>query len=1216
MSGLGLSFTPAPGSPWTGLQDEAAPDRADKLTLTRFTATNPSRLSKAFTLKGNTLVPHPGGNLIDGHADRIETDIAGLVDLLTTLGPQHALSFGVAREASARVVTSAAYDDAVAHCRTEDEVIIARTRDHFDWPAAPGVFMGDYDAPATGEPLTREELLAALAAAAPALATAATIWRPSASSCIHVKGGAELRGVRGQRLYLPVLDASDIERAGKVLFDRLWLAGYGRYELSKSGAFLTRSPIDASVFQPERLDFCGGAECGTGLEQRLPAPMLINGSAGYLDTRTALPDLTGPDRAVLAAMKDSARAARAAEAAALREIWIAGRVDHAVKRLPKEQREEAKPRIERAYREAADGGSLGPDVVIHIQGMGERTVAQILAKPTQFHAKLCRDPLEPGYQGNKLVGWINTKSATPYIRSQAHGGQKFVLATIAPQPESPSATPAPTLPAAAEASAALDAALTKFFDEAADGASPKLGIRGAAGLGKTTRALTMAYDRGLVIDHYVPTHKLAQEQADRLPAGAAIAIRGRTHTDDDRPPLCVKADAADALQAAGFGRSQQRLLCGKPSPGGGFPCPYAAGCGYHAQFKSEATIRFYAHEWLSIGLSEDKPERAPDVAVVDETFSKVFEDCREWRLADLGEWGGAFYLIGDAIRTGTLNKDEHLPPILFALASRPPPVELPIHPEMSAGETISAFKRWKAEHPEARAPYEFLECVKAALNNGETSRFYATDKDGATTIRYAGLKALAASAPAWLFLDASLNPAMVQSIKPGTEIVEIEAARNVTVVQITDAALGKGRLADNAARLSSRLAEFAERLKANNPNGAVIGQLDFLELAKANGQFKDLPDGHWLALRGLNTIENADWLLQIGRNEPPVWAVERSARCWFAGDPDLKFGTAKRESAWLTAKDGTRVQIPALTTFSDARCQAILEGMREQESLQGIDRLRLVHAVTPKTVYLLSNLPLPGIRPDLLVTMDKLLLPGRLAEVMLRDKAITGQAMLAKRHPDLFENEKAAKEVLARLQSPIPLLVILIGKRAIEEPAALVAQDYRAGHQRGGKPRRALLYETADPASLLAALHGEPVTLCESAEAPEAQPVTAAAPIETTTAPPPVVSTVETTPPPAPENPVMPELNPSTDPVVVTPPGVGNIRWWLGCAFDADWETPMAPHFGMECETRFTDWRVWFADGNTTTVIEHEPKTASEFWGWASGLTGAKQAAPIRGVAA
>ena len=92
-------------------------------------------------------------------------------------------------------------------------------------------------------------------------------------------------------------------------------------------------------------------------------------------------------------------------------------------------------------------------------------------------------------------------------------------------------------------------------------------------------------------------------------------------------------------------------------------------------------------------------------------------------------------------------------------------------------------------------------------------------------------------------------------------------------------------------------------------------------------------------------------------------------------------------------------------------------------------------------------------------------------------------------------------------------------------------------------------------------------------------------------------------------------VNPSTDPVIAIPTNVGNLRYLLGCAFDADWETPMPPHFGMECETRFTDWRVWFADGNATTVREPEPKTAAEFWGWASGLTGAKQAAPIRGVA-
>ena len=426
-----ISFHPAPDSHWRVIDEAPA---TSTLTLTRFTAITPNRLSKAFALKGNTLIKQPGGNLIDGRADRIETDLAGFAALLATLGPQHALGYGVAQATSARVVTRDAYDKALARCETEDENIVSRTREHFAWPATPGVLMVDYDPPATGPARTREQLLSALADAAPGLAAAAAIWRPSASSCIYTSAGQELRGIAGQRIYLPVQDARDIPRAGQALADRLWLAGHGRIDLSGSGAMLERCVIDAGVWQPERLDFAGGAECGPGLEQRLPAPMLINGDANYLDSRHALPDLTGPERAALATLKEAARSALKPQADSVREVWIGERVDHAVKRLPKEQREEAKPRIERAYREAADGGSLGPDVIIHVNGMGERSVQQIMAKPAQFHGKTCRDPMEPDYQGGKLVGWINTKSATPYINSMAHGGCRYSLIAAVQEP--------------------------------------------------------------------------------------------------------------------------------------------------------------------------------------------------------------------------------------------------------------------------------------------------------------------------------------------------------------------------------------------------------------------------------------------------------------------------------------------------------------------------------------------------------------------------------------------------------------------------------------------------------------------------------------------------------------------------------------------------------------------------------------------------------------
>jgi hypothetical protein len=454
--GLKCTWTPANPGYWTVIPDDAPPAKTAlpfefnatliasidpaRLTLTRFTAINPTRLSKAFSLKAGKLVKQPGGNLIDGRADRIEVDLAGMTELLATLGPQHALGYGVTQANSARVVTRDQYDRMAAHCETEDADVVARTREHFAWPATPGILMLDYDPPATGPALTRKQLLSALADAAPGLATAAAIWRPSASSCIYTSDGQELRGIAGQRVYIPIQDARDIPRAGQALADRLWLGGHGRIDLSASGAMLERTIIDTAVWQPERLDFAGGAECAPGLQQRLPAPVVTNQDAGYLDTRQTLPDLTGRERAALANLKEAARAALKPQADSAREIWIGERVKAAVKRLPKDQREDAQHRIERAYREAADGGALGPDVIIHINGMGERTVSQILAQPTKYHGKTCRDPLEPDYQGGKMVGWINTRSATPCIRSQAHGGIRYRLIAQVQEPAAPLAT--------------------------------------------------------------------------------------------------------------------------------------------------------------------------------------------------------------------------------------------------------------------------------------------------------------------------------------------------------------------------------------------------------------------------------------------------------------------------------------------------------------------------------------------------------------------------------------------------------------------------------------------------------------------------------------------------------------------------------------------------------------------------------------------------------
>ena len=171
-----------------------------------------------------------------------------------------------------------------------------------------------------------------------------------------------------------------------------------------------------------------------------------------------------------------------------------------------------------------------------------------------------RQALRAAIRGRDVVS-IEAADVT-IDRALQDGMQKplYVEAPPLPVPD------APELPTAQEAAVELDTALREFFAAALSDAPKHLGIQGAAGLGKTTRALSIAREVGATVDHYVPTIALAFEQAERLPAGAAIVIRGRTHAEGDRKPLCAKHEAADALQAAGFGQSQQRLLCGKPSP--------------------------------------------------------------------------------------------------------------------------------------------------------------------------------------------------------------------------------------------------------------------------------------------------------------------------------------------------------------------------------------------------------------------------------------------------------------------------------------------------------------------------------------------------------------------------------------------------------------------------------------------------------------------------
>lgn len=232
-------------------------------------------LAKRADLKDGALVLEACAQLTRGTVEiRSFPDLAAFAEFLPTLNTTQALLYGVPRDKqTARLVTQAMLDQ-----RPGAEGTIARTNRHFVWGAGGGILFLDYDPPKGGEALSREALVAALRGAVPELAAAPLLWWPSSSSHIHDAEGRDLTGLRGQRLYLAVADATDIPRIGREIETRLWAAGHGRCDVSKSGQLLARTIVDTSVWQPCKLDFAAGAHCGPGLSQRRGLPILIPGA--------------------------------------------------------------------------------------------------------------------------------------------------------------------------------------------------------------------------------------------------------------------------------------------------------------------------------------------------------------------------------------------------------------------------------------------------------------------------------------------------------------------------------------------------------------------------------------------------------------------------------------------------------------------------------------------------------------------------------------------------------------------------------------------------------------------------------------------------------------------------------------------------------------------------------------------------------------------------
>lgn len=397
-------------------------DNTYTAAVTVISSISPSILTKTYELdaEGGISSPSTSAKMVSGKADvRNISSVIDLREILLSLEHNQAMVWGIPQEKGCIPVYSLKEYERLG--RPVDA--ITRSNETFHWAPGGGVMMLDFDF--KGRSHSKEQVIQIISEIVPGLSQAAFLWWCSASSYIY-NGDDELQGLRGQRLYILVRDATDIERAGKALFDRLWLAGHGFYEISRAGSFLTRSLIDNSVWQPSRLDFAGGAHCTPPLNQRRPIPDIHEGVP--LDTTKEIPDLIDKERAQLEAIKAKMKAELHAEAASIRDHYIekkarenlanVGNVDPTAVDI-----EQSKLSVKRAL----ESSTLAGDFVIYLDDGSAVTVGDILDDPARYHRVKTKDPIEPDYDKGRTVGITYLFNGRPTLFSQAHGGKSYRL---------------------------------------------------------------------------------------------------------------------------------------------------------------------------------------------------------------------------------------------------------------------------------------------------------------------------------------------------------------------------------------------------------------------------------------------------------------------------------------------------------------------------------------------------------------------------------------------------------------------------------------------------------------------------------------------------------------------------------------------------------------------------------------------------------------------
>lgn len=569
-------------------------------------------------------------------------------------------------------------------------------------------------------------------------------------------------------------------------------------------------------------------------------------------------------------------------------------------------------------------------------------------------------------------------------------------------------------------------------------------IQAPAGLAKTSEVVQwVAHHQGGPVEIYVPTHALAAdlERAIRAvnPNQTVRVIAGRSHSGANGKPLCRENKMAEAIAKAGG--EVYPSLCSRKKGKKLEQCRHYGTCPYINQF-APARVTIYTHAHLPLPRMRLEGG-VPEVAVIDESF---FQSCIEILEVPLTLLRPPF--AGTACQ-------QVLPAIEHALVHGLPLLKhlrdagLDWEKQWEARQELTGRRRAITPGMSQTAQRSMLAGLarrtqlrklldalarEAFAHRGQS---HALSYDPVTQMITVHLKKsirrfedYQRNVARVLVIDANADEELIgQFLRVGT-FARIRASRQARVIQCrstrcSTTSLDPSRNADPTSRREAkqRLKEVGTmiaRLAAQHSKVLVVGPQAIVgnPKDKAKPLLKvpiNVDLAHFNSIRGIDKWKHHDAVVVIGRNGPPIKAVEAIARCVYLSDrKPLHFA-----DDWIAEARGYRVKRERLgvdvVRHRDARAQTVLEQVREAETLQAIDRLRLVHAPAPKHVYVLSNIPL-DIDVDELVTWDEIVNGSRLEQAWNTLPGVIPlvPAWLARKFPKQWGTSDAAKADVRR----------------------------------------------------------------------------------------------------------------------------------------------------------------------------------------------------------